>query len=115
MVCGVDKREGKVTRASTHTVKLRLEPLAPRVPFREKVECRTIGFPSFVDISTTDTRKLNIEAVIDPDSGKGPPELALKIKPGEPSPRDPNGWAGVFWRGDIRVRFLGRSCCSNAY
>jgi len=78
-----------------------------RVPLREKVECRAIGFPSFVDSSTTDTRKLNIEAIVDPDSGKGPPELALKIKPGQPLPRDPSGWAGysgtAIFAGDFLI------------
>jgi hypothetical protein len=64
-----------------------------RLPLREKVDCRAIGFPMLTD-SSTDTRKLNIEAVIDPDSGKGPPEIALKIKAGQPLPRDPSGWKG---------------------
>jgi len=78
-----------------------------RLPLGEKVDCRAIGFPSFAD-SSTDTRKLNIEAVIDPDTGKGPPEIALKIKSGQPLPRDPSGgWKGysgtAIFAGDFLV------------
>jgi hypothetical protein len=87
-----------------------LENLLPipwgRVPLREKVECRIIGFPSFVDSSPADTRKLNIEAVIDPASGKGPPELALKVKPGQPLPCDPSGWAGYSGTAIFAADFL---------
>lgn len=67
--------------------------LLGRLPLREKVDCRAVGYPSFVD-SLAGTRKLSIEAVIDPDSGQGPPEMVLKINAGQPLPREASGWKG---------------------